>query len=126
MRVFIYWNLNRKCWSIKALQGPDKGRVIAHAYAFQVDNATFRVSEAGRQRVLREQRKNVHAGVVGDLWEYTSAAQPAEIPIYPDGAAVTYNPYKYASFVRRVDESPVKEAIGVVAVGRSVYAYDAK
>lgn len=44
MRVFIYWNLHRKCWSIKALEGAFKGRVLAHAKAWQVHGAEFKVS----------------------------------------------------------------------------------
>ncbi|CAB4165115.1 hypothetical protein UFOVP823_10 [uncultured Caudovirales phage] len=30
MRVFVYWNLHRKLWSVRAAEGPNKGRVIAH------------------------------------------------------------------------------------------------
>lgn len=67
MRVFVYFNLHKKCWSIRAMEGNQKGRVIAHAQAVELANCTFKVSEAGRQRVLREKRKNVHAGVVGDI-----------------------------------------------------------
>ena len=67
MRVFVYFNLHKKCLSVKALEGESKGRVIAHADSVELVNATFKVSQAGRQRVLRERRKNVHAGVVGTM-----------------------------------------------------------
>lgn len=111
MKVFIYFNLHRKLWSIKALQGPDKGRVIGHTECFTVLDAEFKVSEAGRQRVLREKRKNVHAGVVGQLVGRTGH--------YLD-KSVTYNPYKYNSFVDRQTEMPVHKASVVTAVGRQV------
>ncbi len=65
MKVFVYYNLHKHCWSLKALEGKDKGRVVAHADDVMVYLAKCKVSEAGRQRVLNEQRKNVHAGVVG-------------------------------------------------------------
>ena len=92
MRVFVYYNLHRHTWSIKALEGPLKGRVIAYSDTVLLANATGKVSEAGRQRVLREKRKNVHAGIVGTLVHRESEG-------YFPGLPVTYNPYKYTSFV---------------------------
>lgn len=89
MKVFVYFNLHRKCFSVKALEGVNKGRVIKHAHFVALENVTFKVSEAGRQRVLKEQRKNVHAGVVGTLVDkYTVGIE-----------RVTYNPYKGSNFV---------------------------
>jgi hypothetical protein len=91
MRVFVYYNLHKKVWSIKALEGESKGRVIRHAATLMLTDCTFKVSEAGRQRVLRERRKNVHAGVVGQLVD--------PIVMTDAAIAVTYNPYLYESFV---------------------------
>lgn len=89
MKVFVYFNLHRKCFSVKALEGINKGRVIDHSNFVALDNVTFKVSESGRQRVLREQRKNVHAGVVGTL-----------VAAYKVGSErVTYNPYKGSNFI---------------------------
>lgn len=113
MRVFVYWNLHKGVWSVKALEGPQKGRVIAHRTDVMIYNAHFRVSEAGRQRVLREKRKNVHAGVVG-YWN------DAPLENLRDAFSVTYNPYKYRTFVRRDDESSVYYALAVRMEGRSV------
>lgn len=93
MRVFVYFNLHRKVWSIKALEGPDKGRVVAHSNYVILRNVTPKVSEAGRQRVLRERRKNVHAGLVGD-WTEGGAVF---MPFY--ALDVTYNPYKHETFI---------------------------
>ncbi len=61
MRVYVYFNLHRKCFSIKALEGAMKGRVIAHRDNVLLFHTTFKVSQAGRERVIREKRKNVHA-----------------------------------------------------------------
>lgn len=58
-------NLHKHCWSVKALQGENKGRVIHHLNEIVLRDAIFKVYQSGRERVLREQRKNVHAGVVG-------------------------------------------------------------
>ena len=46
MRVFAYWNLHRHCWSLKALEGEFKGRVVAHCRAFELEDCTLQVSEA--------------------------------------------------------------------------------
>ncbi len=109
MKVFAYRNLHRQCWSVKALEGPLKGRVIYHANDLTLAWCDFKVSPAGRQRVLREQKKNVHAGVVGyltDCGEIATDGIDLDVPI-------TYNPYKYDSFVDARCEVPVSSALFV-------------
>tara|TARA_R100001086_G_C11756193_1_gene236794 strand:- start:80 stop:493 length:414 start_codon:yes stop_codon:yes gene_type:complete len=44
-----------------------KGRVVDHRDQVLIHNAEFRVREGGRQRVIKERKKNVHAFVVGTL-----------------------------------------------------------
>lgn len=105
MKVFVYFNLHRKCWSIKALEGPRKGRVIAHSSEVLLQDCVFKVSEAGRQRVLRERKKNVHAGVVGTMTRWSQWPHN-ELP----WVAVIYNPYRYSTFVNKRTERPVKTA----------------
>ena len=82
--VRVYRNLNANCYSIK-----QDGVVKAHADQVVLDNVTWTVSEAGRQRVIREGRKNVHAYAVGRLAAYAYAL---------DADAVYYNPYKVDGF----------------------------
>lgn len=98
MRVFVYKNLHATrrnggwtVYSIKAMEGPDKGRVIGHSSQIMLSDVTPKVSQAGRRRVLREGRKNVHAGLVGNL------VHTDWVPFH--GPRITYNPYKYDSFV---------------------------
>ena len=98
MRVFVYYNLHKKVWSVRAMEGPDKGRVIQHARTVVLQDATAKVSEAGRQRVLREGRKNVHAGMVGTLLESSSDGITWALDNW---RGITYNPYKGPSFVYR-------------------------
>jgi hypothetical protein len=104
LKVFVYYNLHRKCWSVKALEGPRKGRVIAHTNEVWLDGVEFRVSQAGRQRVLREKKKNVHAGVVG--WIVPSEGR------YIEGwwERAYYNPYQVETFVRWDTHGPIKRA----------------
>lgn len=93
-RVFVYFNLQRKVWSVKALSGPHKGLVIAHSTDVALRYVTPRVSQAGRQRVLRDRQKNVHAGLVG-----TWVPSDLKGPTAESSGSITYNPYKYATFV---------------------------
>ena len=58
MRVQVYRNLNNGLISIQDLS---TGLVLGHASAVDMEEANFIVREAGRQQVIREQRKNVHA-----------------------------------------------------------------
>ncbi len=107
MKVFCYFNLHRKCFSIKALEGPKKGRVVAHSDKVLLYGGTFKVSEAGRQRVLRERKKNVHAGVVGQ-WDETGIDLITIDRVTTIGTPITYNPYKYDTFVHLYGEHPIE------------------
>lgn len=119
IKTFIYFNLHKKCFSIKALEGANKGRVIAHRDALVLYHAKFKVSEAGRQRVLKEQRKNVHAGVVGIWYDEVDADKTLRVR---DTTAVTYNPYKYDSFVTVDDQQRIDEAWCVVLKDKRITA----
>lgn len=93
MRVQVYWNLHKGCWSVQALEGENKGRVIDHTDSLRLHDCQFVVRESGRQRVLKEKRKNVHAFVRGRIPEENVAAMVRKTSV------ATYNPYKGSSFV---------------------------
>ncbi len=118
MKVFVYFNLHKKLFSIKSMEGENKGKVIGHADCIILDDVTFKVSEAGRQRVLRERKKNVHAGVIGYLNE-----QGIRLIIATRDLAtkVTYNPYKYQSFVDAETLEPVLTANHALLVNKRIY-----
>jgi hypothetical protein len=113
MKVFVYYNLHKKVFSVRALEGANKGRVIAHRNEVSLTDVVFRVSEAGRQRVLIERSKNVHAGVTG---QWTDKVEPLQ------GVAVTYNPYLYDSFVNRETLEPVRTASQAFLKDRTITA----
>lgn len=69
------------------------GIVIAHVTEIELDNAIFKVSEKGRQKVLSERRKNVHAGIVGFISEKEVFKSQEKYN------QAIYNPYLYESFV---------------------------
>jgi hypothetical protein len=92
-KYYIYWNIHKECFSVRY-----RGKVIGHHTAILAKNATFSVSQNGRERVLREKSKNVHAFVVAEkictgfdaFSSYEEQVDPTE---------VKYNPYKYSTFV---------------------------
>jgi hypothetical protein len=106
MRAFVYWNLHRGQWSIR-----DVGtrRVVGHADSILLKNCRLKVSEKGRQRVLRERRKNVHAGVEGEI------VLIGNIGPLNEGREVTYNPYKYATFVSGTEPVFVADVVAMTA-----------
>ena len=59
-RVYVYFNLHKRMWSMR-----QSGKVIGHYHDLYLKDAKYLVSEAGRKRVLKEKKKNVHAGVSG-------------------------------------------------------------
>ena len=82
--VEVYKNLHRNCWSVR-----QKGIVRFHTYAIALKQCQFKVSKSGRQRVLREKRKNVHAFIKGMVTRKGDRVK---------GDKVTYDPYKMSSF----------------------------
>lgn len=86
-KVKVYFNLHKKCFSIMDVK---TGLVIAHADAVNLHNVEFKVSETGRQRVIREKKKNVHAFVIG---EYQGAF------VGQEKRSAYYNPYKTSHFL---------------------------
>ena len=70
MKVEVYRNLHKNCWSVRDCKTK---KVIKHVQSAYIKNAELVVQPAGRSKVLREQRKNVHAFVRGQLegsWTY--------------------------------------------------------
>lgn len=100
MRVEVYFNLHKKTFSVRSAKS---GKVLLHTDEVHIENPEFVVRQSGRNRVLSEGRKNVHAFVRGDatFFRYTNS---------PPLDTLTYNPYKYASFVDKQTEEPVYKA----------------
>ena len=97
-KVEVYFNLHKKCWSIR-----QSGASVIHADFVEIKEPQFVVQQGGNARVRREKRKNVHAFVRGYLTE--------RVGIYPKNQKlVTYNPYKHTSFVERGTDKPICNA----------------
>ena len=87
MKVKVYKNLTKNTWSI---QDYKTRKVIGYSENIRLEDAKFVVSKSGRQRVLREGKKYVHAFVVGELvdtWNLTESFEE-----------VRYNPHIFDAF----------------------------
>ena len=84
-----------------------EGVVVDHPHAVVLKNVKFRVQPAGRAKVLKEKRKNVHAFVCGQLVETYGATIPWNNgkKIFSTDFQVVYNPYKYKTFIKDSGES---------------------
>ena len=88
MRVEVYRNLRKRCWSIR-----HKGKVIAHEDGLVVWDCELVSQPAGRERVRREKRKNVHAFIRGEWYGPKSSTEDIT------GYKITYNPYTDDTFM---------------------------
>jgi len=142
MRVEVYFNLHKKLWSVVDLS---TGLVVEHVHEIAIANPVFTVQPAGRAKVIRDGRKNVHAFVRGERIEQPivnghGMLDCETLQVYVDGVSVYYNPYKCcaacgtlelcagldtcrASFVTKPDGAPIHGADAATLSGRTVTAY---
>lgn len=105
MRVDVYKNLHNGLMSVR-----HQGKVITHESTVLIRNPEFVVQPAGRAKVLREQRKNVHAFVRGELVGFSLVNTQMKGFGEEGLRKVSYNPYKAAHFYDKVDGEPVYSA----------------
>ncbi|UJJ74803.1 hypothetical protein [Bacillus phage BM-P1] len=108
-RSKVYYNLHKHTFSVQ-----QKGLVVLHLDMVVMSDAEFRVNETGRQRVLKEKRKNVHAFVNGslslDMEDVDSSYREA-----------TYNPYLYDSFVDKETGQRINKADKVILKDKRIF-----
>ena len=140
--VQVYRNLNKRLHDgdhgpVYSVRGSD-GLVKCHTCHLVLRDCTFRVSDKGNERVRDEQRKNVHAYIIGD-WHNegevskTRFRKRGEIieeyriceceddyceKCVPESGAEFrggyYNPYKYKTFVDDIEKTPIFKSERVV------------
>ena len=96
------------------------GQRIEYASWVSLRDARFVVSEAGRQRCIRQGVRNVHAWVVGE-----EVLRVEDYPWRNDPPAVyrraVYDPWKGGSFVDSETLEPVDLAACAILSGKNVY-----
>jgi len=86
-RIEVYRNLHKDCFSIRK-----NGKVVKYVYdtdELYMKDIKFVVQSAGHAKVLREQKKNVHAFVRGTYDENKRGTMQM---------VAHYNPYRYDYF----------------------------
>lgn len=86
-RVDVYYNLNKHIFSVR-----HKGIVILHTQHLSLKDAKFVVSEVGRQKAIRNKRKNVNGVARGIL---VSIDKPV---IEESSREITYLPFSHNHF----------------------------
>ena len=116
MQVRIYWNLHKKMFSVV---DKETNKVVYHTQDILLKNCRFIVRQGGRKKVLETKRKNVHAFVEGTV---TGLLTKDHMDFY----AVSYNPYRYDSFVKLPELTPLANADYVLGHAGKLFALTAK
>lgn len=115
-QIRVYYNFHKKLFSVQEKVN-GSWKVVEYTNEIFIRNATFKVSEAGRQRVLKEKRKNVHAFIIGERFPFIPIGLD---PIYRD--EVSYNPYKGENFIITKEDKPLDWAKYVTILNGKVIA----
>lgn len=100
MKVDVYYNLHKNVWSIRDRKTQ---KVVNHSHAVLFPNVvSFVVRQGGRDKVIREKKKNVHAFVRGINPVFHEIETVEDfIDANPHFMEITYNPYKHHYFYER-------------------------
>ncbi len=132
-QVEVYRNLHNGRLSIRDAKTK---LVVGHADRVKLVDVTFHVSQAGRERVLREKRKNVHAVVRGymvsalfgegykdrSLLEYAGYGDPTKVRVYHEVEPIRYNPYEAGAFMYE-DKVVTKTEAVTIGIGGILPSY---
>lgn len=103
--VYVYRNLHTHNFSIYQQE------VKAHTNTLILSNVTFHVSEKGRQRVINQKRKNVHAKVKGVI----TNLNPDNYQLTP----IYYNPYTTEQFT--INNQPIYQTDLILLKDNKMY-----
>ena len=109
-RVEVYRNLHTGTLSVRDARTK---KVVGHAHTVMLEDATLKVSEAGRLRAVREGRRNVHAFAVGVETARTLA---------PSGDRISYNPFRAPHFYFADTQAAAELRGDAIVVPAGVYA----
>jgi len=105
--VKIYRNLGNQVKERYSVQ--QKGLIVAHTNELSLENCVFTIRISGRERVRQEERKNVHAFLIGNISEKDLDCT----------RRVSYNPYNDNGFVCEGEE--IKKANYVKITEKGVF-----
>lgn len=105
LRVEVYRNLHKGKWSIRAVEGKYKGKVVYVCEEVKLINCEFKVSEKGREWVRENKVKKVHAVVRGNL--INLKLNDEELDRCTSENEIYYNPYLTEQFIRKSINEPI-------------------
>lgn len=122
-KVDVYVNLNKtkqlpeseRHIPVYSVRDCETNKVVFHCRQLALADCTFVVKEAGRQRVIKTNQKNVHAWCSGTLTAFSDSTS-ADISGY---TTAYYNPYKTPSFIDQ-NNSKVSSAKHALAYGKTI------
>lgn len=116
MRVRVHWHFVKRLYSVSHFIKNVGWRVLRDEDGEQLlfgkvllEDAKFVVSAAGKKRAIREDRRNVHAFVEGEM---LLGIEKRENPQVPCGVQVYYSPFGYIEPEFRIyqTDEPIHEA----------------
>lgn len=110
-KVYVYKNLTKNCYSLCDVK---TRKVIGHVKNVILKDVVFKVSEKGRQWVITNKKKIVHAGVQGNIVN-------AEMDTI-DWIKIRYNPYVTKGFTKDNGEL-LQKASYVSLTDKGIIAY---
>tara|TARA_R110002126_G_scaffold19449_6_gene72843 strand:+ start:347 stop:808 length:462 start_codon:yes stop_codon:yes gene_type:complete len=126
----IYRNLNkarknpsRHVWSIRAANGPHRGKVSGHSETVIIRDPEFKIAESTRQRIISDKRRAVCAYIRGTLETPNHApnnplyygATGAAIPcLAGKRVSISFNPYRCGTFYQCATGFAVTAADAVI------------
>jgi hypothetical protein len=111
--VRVYLNLHKP--NHFSIVDHKTGLVIGYSEHVTLSNCTFYIRESGRQRVIKNKRKEVHAYIIGNFIT-------AEYNLPNDQITeIYYNPYITETFIIKVSQQPIYQADLVYCHNRKVF-----
>ena len=107
-KVELYRCLNRSGYVFSLRQN---GLVVGHTDNIVLKDCTMHINQAGKDRCIEKQERNVHAFIRGFLGTREDIVYGPAFPLH-------YNPYDYEGFF--------SEIVGEVSEAGVVYIYDQK
>lgn len=119
-KVYAFWNLHLNVFSLQAnVKDGEKRRnlVLAHGNNIILTDCKFIVRKSGREKVIRDKQKNIHAFVKG---EYKGSAKPYQFGKNELSEAY-YNPYKQDCFTDKKTGEKLEKASIVLLIDKKIY-----
>ena len=109
----VYRNLQNGTMSLQQ-RVDGRWKVVGHVREAVLQHVTFHLNEAGRQRVIAQRQKNVHAWATGELVGESCPGLEAPIDL-------AYNPYRDRTFVERQTLKPLGQCAYLLILDNRVY-----